>query len=212
MVKFLVDKKEIEAEEGATLLRVCLDNNIYIPNLCHLEGMDSPPASCRLCFVEIEGEDGPVTSCSVTVRAGLKVKTDTPPVRRLQRSALKLLLSAHDVDCARCPANKKCGLQTIARFLKVGLKPKQLEQLRKETEGMEDHPFLRYDPNRCVLCGRCLHVCRGKQGQPFLTFAKRGFDTVIASYGEKDLSNTTYQEFTACAQACPVAALGPKND
>ena len=143
MVKFLVDKKEVEAEEGATLLHVCLDNDIYIPNLCYIEGLGDPPASCRLCFVEIEGGNGPVTACTVKVKGGLKVTTDTPSVRRRQRSVLQLLLSAHDVDCAGCPAHKNCGLQTIARFLKVGLKPNRLEQVLKETEsnpkGLTDH-------------------------------------------------------------------------
>lgn len=212
MVKLLVDKKEIEAEEGAALLHVCLENNIYIPNLCYLEGMNSPPASCRLCLVEIEGEDRPVTSCTVKARDGLQVTTDTPLVRRLQRSALRLLLSVHDVDCARCPANKKCELQSISRFLKVGLKPKRLEQLLKETGVEEDHPFLQYYPNRCVLCGRCTYVCRRGHNQPFLSFAKRGFDTVITFYGEKDLSRPPCQEPMACAEVCPVSAITQKND
>ena len=99
-VQLLVDNKKIEAQEGTTLLQACLDNDIYIPNLCYLPGMETPPASCRMCFVEIEGEHKPVTSCTVHVKEGMTVKTDTPDVRRLQRTALKLLLSVHHVDCA----------------------------------------------------------------------------------------------------------------
>ena len=212
MIKLLVDNNEIEAKKGTNLLHVCLDNGIYIPNLCYLQGMESPPASCRLCLVEIEGEDGPVTSCTIRVKDGLVVRTDTPPVRRLQRAALRFLLSVHDVDCARCPANKKCELQRIARFLKIGLKPKGLEQLLEKPDVEEDHPFLRYYPNRCVLCGRCTYVCRRRHGQPFLTFAKRGFDTVITFYGEKELSRPPCQESLACAEVCPVGAIIPKND
>ncbi len=190
----------------------CLKNGIYIPNLCFLKGMEDPPASCRLCLVEVEGEDGPVASCTVKVRDGLAVKTDTPCVRRLQRSALRLLLSVHDVDCARCPANKKCELQRIAKFLKIGLKPKHLEKILKEKEVEEDHPFLRYYPNRCVLCGRCIYVCRKVHGQPFLNFAKRGFDTVISFFGEEGLSRPPCQESLACAEVCPVDAIISKSD
>ncbi|MBW1802089.1 MAG: (2Fe-2S)-binding protein, partial [Deltaproteobacteria bacterium] len=99
-VTIRVDDRTIESREGVPLLQACLDNDIYIPNLCYLEGMDHPPASCRLCFVEIGDEEKPVLSCTVKVSEGMVVRTDTPRVRRLQRSALQLLLSVHHVDCA----------------------------------------------------------------------------------------------------------------
>ena len=211
MIKILVDNKEIEVEEGINLLRACLDNDIYIPHLCYLDGMDSALASCRMCFVEIEGKDNPLTSCTVEVRDGMAVRTDTPSVRRLQRSGLQLLLSVHDVDCGHCPANKKCDLQRIARFLKVGLKPKHLEHLIKDRGVEEDHPFLDYYPNRCVLCGKCVHVCRTQHGRPFLTFAKRGFDTVISFYGEEDAKRLPCKKCIACVKICPVGAITLKK-
>ncbi|MBW2247490.1 MAG: (2Fe-2S)-binding protein, partial [Deltaproteobacteria bacterium] len=142
MPKFLVDNKEIEAKQGTTLLKACLDNQIYIPNLCYLEGIDPPSVSCRMCFVEIEGERQPVTSCTVLVKDDMVVKTDSPAVRQLQRSALRLLLSVHHVDCKNCQANKKCELQRMAKFLKVGLKPKSLGIHLKEMEIDRSHPFL----------------------------------------------------------------------
>ncbi|MBW2033467.1 MAG: (2Fe-2S)-binding protein [Deltaproteobacteria bacterium] len=214
MVKLIIDNKEIEAEEGKNLLQACLDNNIYIPNLCYLHGMDNPPASCRMCFVEIEGEHKPVTSCTVRVKDGMVVKTDTPDIRQLQRTALQLLLSVHDVDCAHCPANKKCELQRIAKFLKVGLKPKRLELLLKEPEIDDEHPLLDYYPNRCVLCGKCIHVCKTKLGQPLLAFARRGFYTTISFYGEKPASdlNSSCKNCLACVEICPVSAITLKND
>ncbi len=212
MVKLLVDNKEIEAEAGATLLHACLDNGIYIPNLCYIDGMDDPPASCRLCFVEIEGVEKPVTSCAVTVRDGMIVRTDAASARRLQRSALQLLLSVHDVDCKACPANKKCALQKVARFLKVGLKPKRLEQSLKEGAVREEHPLLDFHPNRCVLCGRCVYACQKRNGKPFLTFAKRGFDTIISFYGEKKLSEVSCKDDCACVEVCPVAAITLKSN
>ena len=212
IVKLIVDEKEIEAEEGTILLQACLDNKIYIPSLCYLEDMDDPPASCRMCFVEIEGEDKPVPSCTVKVKDSMLVKTDTPSVRKLQRTAFQLLLSVHNVDCKNCPANKKCELQNIAKFLRVGLKPKRLEQILKEEDKDEKHPLLDYYPNRCVLCGRCVYVCRTQQGQPFLTFAKRGFDTVISSYGGQDMKNFPCEKCLACIDICPVNAIVLKNN
>ena len=207
MVKLVVDNKEIEAKKGTTLLQACLDNDIYIPNLCYLKDLDSPPASCRMCFVEIEGEAKPLTSCTIRVRENMVVKTDTPPVRQLQRAALRLLLSVHHVDCKNCEANKKCELQRLSKFLKVGLKSKKLEQYLKEPEIVQDHPCLDYYPNRCVLCGKCYHVCRMHHSQSGLTFTKRGIKTVIRFYAEEDLSNLDCEQCRVCVDICPVGAL-----
>jgi len=211
MPKLRVDGKEIETKQGTTLLQGCLDNGIYIPNLCFLESMEDPSASCRMCFVEIEGEKQPITSCTVNVKDDMVVKTDTPAVRQLQRTALRLLLSVHHVDCKHCPANKKCELQRIAKFLKVGLKPKGLERYLQETEIDRNHPFINHYPNRCVLCGKCVHICRRQHGQSVWTFAQRGFDTVISAYGEAGASSLTCEKCDACVKICPVGALTFKD-
>jgi len=211
MPKIRVDGKEIETKQGTTLLQACLDNDVYIPNLCFLEGMENPSASCRMCFVEIQGERQPITSCTVTVKDDMVVKTDTPDVRQLQRTALRLLLSVHHVDCKHCPANKKCELQRIAKFLKVGLKPKKLERYLKETEVDQNHPFLNHYPNRCVLCGKCVHICRREHGQSVWTFADRGFDTVISAYGEGEVSSQICEKCDVCVKICPVGALTLKD-
>ena len=211
MLKLQVDNQEIETKEEKTLLQACLDNQIYIPNLCYLEDMEGPSASCRLCFVEIEGIQQPVPSCTVQARDGMVVKTDTPAVRQLQRTALRLLLSVHDVDCKNCHANKKCELQNLAKFLKVGLKSKRLERFLKETQIDKSHPFLDHYPNRCVLCGKCVHICREKHGQSVLTFAKRGFDTVISTYSAMDGPSLMCRDCGTCVNACPVGALTLKD-
>jgi bidirectional [NiFe] hydrogenase diaphorase subunit len=211
ILKLRVDNQKIETIKGKTLLQACLDNGIYIPNLCYLENMMIPSASCRMCFVEIKGIKQPVPSCTVQVSDDMIVETDTPAVRQLQRTALRLLLSVHDVDCKNCHANKKCELQNIAKFLNVGLKPKHLGKYLKEPQIDESHPFLNHYPNRCVLCGKCVHICRGKHGQSVLTFARRGFDTVISTYSATDESSPTCKDCVSCVKACPVGALAMKE-
>ena len=207
MIKLIVDNQEVQVEEGANLLKTCLENGIYIPNLCYMDMLAHPPASCRLCFVAIEGRRQPVPSCQMEVLENMVVRTDTPAVRRLQRTALELLLSVHHVDCGHCPANKKCELQKIARLLKVGLKPKRLEHFLKDQELFADHPFLNHHPNRCVLCGKCIQVCRDAHGAPAMDFADRGFKTLIRFYGEKSADHFPCHECRRCIEICPVGAL-----
>jgi len=206
MLKIRVDEKEIEAQEGTTLLQVCLDHGIYIPNLCFLAHMEQPPASCRFCFVEIEGLQKAVPSCTIEVREGMVVRTDSPAVRSLQKSAFRLFMSVHHVDCSHCPGNRRCELQRIAKFLRIGLKPGKLDKCLKEPPIIQEHPVLDYYPNRCVLCGKCLHICLSRQGKPLLDFAKRGFNTVISFYGTAS-SDSACETCLACVQVCPVSAL-----
>jgi len=203
-IKITVDDNEIEAVEGANLLQTCLDNNIYIPNLCYLEDMESPPVSCRLCFVELEGAKNPVSSCTVKIKEGMVVRTDTEKVRKLQQAAFKLLLSTHLVECRNCPANKKCEIQKLAGFLKVGLKNEDFEKKLKEIDVDKTHPLIHYYPNKCVLCGRCVYICE-KMGHSILSFANRGLDTVISLYGQEE--NLSCEACQACIEVCPVKAL-----
>jgi len=210
-VKLRVDNRLIEGDSGKNLLEVCLENGIYIPNLCYMEGIERPIASCRLCYVEIKGERMPVTACTQMVSGGMEVRTDSPSVRRLQRSALEMLLSVHNVNCGHCPANKKCELQRLARVLKVSLKSGPFEKHLKGIEVDDAHPFLNYYPDRCVLCGKCEYVCRERNQRPLLSFIKRGLDTTIMIYREEDNPDARCARCFACVDICPVGALIAKN-
>ncbi len=211
MIELTVDHRKIQAEEGLSILEACLQNDIYIPNLCFLKDMDPPPASCRLCFVEIQGGKAPVTSCSTMIQDSMVIRTDSPEVRELQRTALELLLSVHHVDCGHCVANKRCELQKIAKFLKVGLKPKRLDQLAGKSDPVEVYPGLSYFWNRCVLCGRCVHVCGTRNKRPLMAFAKRGFHTEISFYREEAGTGHDCERCLYCVAACPVGALVGKG-
>jgi bidirectional [NiFe] hydrogenase diaphorase subunit len=209
MVTFSVDDKNYSAPEGTPLLKACLENGIYIPNLCFLPDDDDPPASCRLCMVEIAGSPAPVPACTVPVTEGIVAFTGTEKVRRLQRAALKLLLSNHKVECARCSANKHCALQQIAKFLKVGLNKGKLADIVQEPRKKEvKHPYIEYHYARCVLCGKCVKVCSHRNPRPLLFFAGRGLCTHISFFGaEDDGSTDVCASCFACVETCPVGAL-----
>ena len=212
MIRLVVDGKEIEARQGTSLLEACLESGIYIPNLCFLKGMKNPPASCRLCFVDIEGASKPVASCRIEPGEGMVVRTDTEPVRRLQRTALRLLLSAHVANCRNCPSNKKCELQRMVRLLGVRLKPRRYQHLGDQLPQPQEHPLLEILPSRCVLCGRCVHVCRKRNTFSLLTFARRGFNSVITAYGQGSPADYPCKGCLACVEACPVSAILLKDD
>jgi len=209
-VSLTIDNRVIQADSGQNLLQVCLENGIHIPNLCYIDGIKRPLASCRLCFVEIEGERDPVTSCTQSVTGGMVVRTDSEPVRRLQVGALELLLSVHKVDCGHCPVNKNCELQRLARILKVGLKPGAFGKHLKEIGINDSHPCLDYYPNRCVLCGKCEYICGERNERPCLSFIKRGLDTMISLYREEDSLENPCDRCLACVDICPVGAIAAK--
>lgn len=212
LIKIKVDGREIEAEQGTSLLQACLVNDIYIPNFCHIKDDKRPASSCRLCFVELNGGRSPVTACTVRVEEGMIVSTDTPEVRRLQCTAFRLLLSVHHVQCKTCPANRQCELQKIAKFLKIGLKPGPWQTHLKKQEVDRSHPLLDYYPNRCVLCGRCVEINRRKKGNIFLTFADRGFDTVISFFGQRGKSDMALEDLKPLVDICPVKAIVFKDE
>jgi bidirectional [NiFe] hydrogenase diaphorase subunit len=207
MLGIVVNGNWIFVDEARSLLEGCLRNGVDIPNLCFLEEMLDPPASCRMCFVEIEGQGQPLMACKVRPWAGMVVRTDTDQVRRLQQTALRLLLTVHEARCKPCPSNKRCDLQRLVRLLGVRIRPKRYEHLDRTVEEVEEHPVLEIYHPRCILCSKCIEVCRNRNGYSLLTFARRGIDTFIAAMGENGEEKPVCEECLACVEVCPVSAI-----
>ena len=212
-VTITVDDQKITAPAGSFLLPVCLENDIYIPNLCFLEGMDDPPASCRLCLVDIEGEYDPVASCRCLIVEGMVVKTNSDEILKLRQIAFRLLVSTNDGSCRTCIANRSCELQKIAKFLHQPLRTKRLRHIDRDyPELIDDHSFLVYEPKKCVLCGRCVHVCGQLEKGYKLDFAHRGMDTIVSFFGsDLDPASQDCKACLACTEVCPVGALSGKK-
>ena len=206
-VTLTIDNLRVHAPEGSMLLWAALDKGIYIPNLCALRECVVPFAGCRLCFVEIAGYPEPVTACTEPVREGLVVSTHTENVLTLQRTAAELILSAHHVDCGHCGKNKTCELQKIAVHLRMKLKPRRLRSLPRMVPLDTSHPLFTYDPSKCVVCGRCLWVCKEKGKGGVLNFAYRGFDMVVTTFGRAPDADACCYECEQCVAACPVGAI-----
>ena len=205
-VSLTINGKKITAREGEKLLWVALDNNVYIPNLCALREKLEAAAACRLCFVEVAGREEPVTACTETVTEGIVVDTRGDRALRLARRSFELIMASHPVDCAHCAANGACELQQIARHLKVRLKPKRLRRLTRELSVDDSNPLFIYNPNKCVLCGRCVWVCRQHNIGVF-GFAHRGFERMVTTFADEPIGDSRCQECAGCVQVCPSGAL-----
>ncbi len=210
-VSLTIDSKRITAHEGERLLWVAMDNGIYIPNLCALRDRPEPLAACRLCFVEVEGEEQPVTACTETVAEGMVVNTRGEKALRLVQSGFELLMASHPVDCAHCTKSGSCELQKIAHHIDLKLKAKRLRKLLRELPIDDSHPLFTYDPNKCVLCGRCVWVCRQHLGAGVFGFAYRGFERVMTTFGDEPIGNSRCDECVECISVCPTGALVLKD-
>ena len=208
-VTLTIDNVEVRAGEGDNLLWVALDNGFYIPNLCAIRGADPPFASCRLCFVEVEGRGAPTTACTETVHDGMAVRLNTPRVKRLRNTAFELLLSHHHLDCRRCAKNQHCELQNIAMRLGLKLRLKRFKRIPRELPVDSSHHLFTYDPNKCVLCAKCVHTCH-KRGTGILDFAYKGINTAVTTLGGDPLAEAECESCLACVAVCPVGALVAK--
>jgi bidirectional [NiFe] hydrogenase diaphorase subunit len=206
-VSLIIDGKEIKAREGQQLLWAALDNGIYIPNLCALRDTSAPHASCRLCWVEIEGKNRPVTACTETVKEGMVVNSRGGGALRLSRTGLELLLASNDVDCAHCLASGACELQKIAAHLRVKLRARHFRKILRNLPIDSSSPLFTYDPNKCVVCGRCVWVCREHLGIGVLGFAHRGFQRRVTTFGDEPIGKSNCDKCGECVTACPTGAL-----
>ncbi len=209
-VSLTIDGKKITARHGENLLEAALANGIYIPNLCFLRDMEEPAAACRLCFLEIAGREYPVTACTETVFEGMEANTKGEKALRLARTGFQLLMASHRVDCASCAGNGSCELQRIARHLGVRLKQKRFRNLTNELSVDTSSSLFIFDPNKCVLCGRCVWLCHEQVGAGVLGFAHRGFNRVVATFGGKSIGESACRECTECVSVCPTGALALK--
>jgi len=211
-ISLTIDGKKIRARKGEKVLWAALDNGIYIPNLCAIREASVPFAGCRLCFVEIEGRNGPVAACTETVEEGMTVNTQGPKAQRLARTALELLLASHPVDCAHCPANRACELQKSAAHLRVKLKSKRFRKIERGLPIDSSSPVFTYDPNKCVLCGKCVWACRERLGIGVLGFAGRGFKRVVTTFDNRPIAESGCEACGDCAAVCPVGAMVLKGE
>ncbi|HEC97508.1 MAG TPA: 2Fe-2S iron-sulfur cluster binding domain-containing protein, partial [Nitrospirae bacterium] len=203
MIELTINGKKLQAQKGMTILNVARENNIYIPHLCWDRRL-KPYGGCRLCLVEVEGQKKLMASCSSPAENGMVVHTDTPALQKARKTVLELLLIHHPLDCPICDKAGECSLQDLA--YKYGPSQSRFYGERKH-DPEATSPLIDRNPNRCILCGRCVRVCWEHQGVGAINLIGRGFKTKISPAFEETLDC----EFCGqCIDTCPVGALGAK--
>ncbi len=210
-ISLTIDGKTIRAKEGEKLLWAALENGVYIPSLCAIQEEKYHSASCRLCFVEVDGEKEPVVACTERVKEGMIVHTHGKNAARLARTSAELILASHPVDCGHCQKNRSCELQKIARHLGIKLITKRFRKLERSLPIDESSPLFTYNPNKCVLCGKCVWVCREKLGIGAIGFTRRGFKRMVSTFQDRPFGESACSQCAECVKVCPVGALTFSN-
>lgn len=208
MVKVTIDNREIEVENGSTIMEAANRAGIPIPKLCYLKDINEIGA-CRVCVVEIEGKEKLVTSCNNQVEEGMVVYTNSAKVRRNRRKTIEMILSQHNTDCVTCARNRNCSLQTIARDLNILDVPYEKEL--RPLPWNKNFPLIR-DNDKCIKCMRCIQVCDKIQNVNVWDIEGTGSRTDVYVAGNRNIEESDCTLCGQCVTHCPVGALRARDD
>ncbi len=210
VVSLTIDGKRIHAAAGTTILEAARKSGIEIPALCYHPRL-RPLGHCRLCIVDVEGVAAPVTSCDNEVQEGMVVTTSTPRLEEMRKEIISLMLSDHPyVDCLTCEKSGACDLQERTYNWQVELP----ELLRALPVTSDDNPYIVRDESKCILCGRCLRVCRDYAGRNVFGLLSGGIESRITPFSAGEA--VTLEEAGCifcgqCVDVCPVGALTERD-
>jgi len=208
-VKLTINGIEVEAPQKATILEAARIAGIRIPTLCYLKDINAIGA-CRMCLVEVKGARSFATSCIYPVAEGMEVLTNTPALRKSRKTTLELILSTHRMDCLSCARSQNCELQALS--LEYGVDQARFTTNEEISPDVDDSaPHLIRDNSKCILCRRCVAVCKHNQHVSVIGCNERGFETHISSTFDIPLEDTSCVYCGQCIAVCPTGALVEKD-
>jgi len=203
-VKLSINGQQVEAEQGSTILQAAMAAGVYIPTLCYhpdlpVEGV------CRVCLVEVEGQRLLQPACAFPVGEGMVVNTHSRAVREARKLVVELMLSNHPADCLTCSRNTNCELQRLAK--EFGIRETRFVGEKKQYQEDRSSPSVIRDPEKCILCRRCVRVCHEVQSVGALAVSDRGWDTYVGPAFGKPLAEVMCVYCGQCINRCPTGAL-----
>lgn len=204
-----IDGKVVEIDGAKNILELARRAGIELPTFCYHSEL-SVYGACRLCLVEMENM-GLVASCSTPPAEGMVIRTNTKRTRRLRKMILELLLANHDRECTTCNKSGSCKLQKLAKQFgvnKIRFGKRDEEKLPIDDSGAS----IIKNPNKCILCGDCVRMCKEIQGIGVWDFAFRGKKTRVTTAFGKNLSEVACVNCGQCVAVCPTGALSVKPE
>ncbi len=208
-INLKINGMPVTAPKGSTILEAANLAGIKIPTLCFLKDINAIGA-CRICVVEVKGARSLVASCVYPVNEGMEVFTNTEKVRESRKMTLELLLSTHERKCLSCARSQNCELQTLA--LEYGIEDAGEFDGFKPEYDKDENDYLIRDNNKCILCRRCVAVCKHTQGAGVIGANERGINTNIGCAFDMNLAKTSCIACGQCVAVCPTGALTEKDD
>ncbi len=208
MVNLTIDGLKVSVPEGTTIMEAAATVGIDIPRLCFLKDINEISA-CKVCVVEIQGQNRVVTSCTTPVQEGLVVFTNSPKARSIRRTNVEFILSQHDCLCATCVRSGNCSLQKLSNDL--GIYDIPFERQVVDTPWNQDFPLIR-DSKKCIKCMRCVQICDKVQALHIWDVQNTGSRTTVDVAGNMSIEDSDCSLCGQCITHCPVGALKERND
>ena len=209
MIEAVINGIKVEVKEGTTILEAAKKVQIKIPTLC--KHQDLPPsAACGLCIVKIKGSNKMFRACCTPLEEKMEIVTNDPDIVAVRRTVLELILSNHPNDCLTCARNNNCELQKLAADF--GISEEHFKNFLRQIPKDSSTGVIELQPEKCILCGRCIYVCQQDQDVWALSFLERGMGTRISPAGDINMGESPCVKCGQCSAHCPTGAIVEKDD